>query len=110
MWEFKQGNNAMETAEKICSVYGEGTITDRAVQNWFVKFCSGDTSLTPGRSLDFNAEALKSLVECNAHQSTRELADKLNTSQSAIGHQLEKWGKSASWVSGFHMLSVKRTR
>ena len=45
LWEFKQGNNAMETAEKICSVYGEGTITDWAVQNWFVKFCSRDMSL-----------------------------------------------------------------
>ena len=43
--EFKQGNNAMETVAKICSVYGEGTITDQAVRNWFVKFCSGDTSL-----------------------------------------------------------------
>ena len=26
---FKQGNNAIETSEKICSVYGEGTITDQ---------------------------------------------------------------------------------
>ena len=31
LWEFKQGNNVTETAEIICSVYGEGTITDRAV-------------------------------------------------------------------------------
>ena len=31
MWEFKQGNNVTKTAEKTCSVYGEGTITDRAV-------------------------------------------------------------------------------
>ena len=63
LWEFKQGNNATETVEKICSVYGQGTITDQAVQNWFVKFCSGDMSLKdkprPGRSSDYNAEALK---------------------------------------------------
>ena len=45
LWELKQGKNATETAEKICSVYGEGTITDRAVRNYFVKFCSGDISL-----------------------------------------------------------------
>ena len=31
LWEFKHWNNDTETAEKICSVYGEGTITDRAV-------------------------------------------------------------------------------
>ena len=24
LWEFKQGNNVTEAAEKICSVYGEG--------------------------------------------------------------------------------------
>ena len=44
-WEFKQGNNVTETAEKICSVYGEGTITDQAVRNWFVKFRFADSSL-----------------------------------------------------------------
>ena len=38
MWEFKQGNSATENAEKICSVYGAGTITDQAVRNWLVKF------------------------------------------------------------------------
>ena len=62
LWEFKQGNNAMETAEKICSVYGEGTTTDQAVRNWFVKFRFGDTSLKdklrPGCSSEFVAEAL----------------------------------------------------
>ena len=41
LWQLKQGNNDTETAEEICSVYGEGTITDRAVRNWFVKFRSG---------------------------------------------------------------------
>ena len=83
LWEFKQGNNAMETAEKICNVYGKGTITDRAKRNWFVKFRSGDTSLRdelrPGRSSNFDDDVLKALVECNPHQSTWELTDKLNT-------------------------------
>ena len=84
LWEFKQGNNATETAEKICIVYGEGTITEQAVQNWFVKFCSGDTSLKDelrlGHSSDFDAEALKSLVAYSGRKSTLEFTDKLNTS------------------------------
>ena len=45
LWEFKQGNNVTETAEKICSVYSKGIIIDQAVQNWFMKFHSEDTSL-----------------------------------------------------------------
>ena len=77
-------------------MYGEGSIFDRLVQNWFVKFRSGDTSLKDEprseRSSDFDAETLKSLVECNARQSTRELADRLNTSQSTICRHLEKMG------------------
>ena len=90
-------------------MYGEGTITDRAVPNWFVKFLSGDSSLKdeprPGRSSDFDTEALKSLVECNACQNTRELADKLNTLQSTINRHLEKMGKVNKlgvWVPHAH--------
>ena len=115
LWEFKQGNNATETAENICSicsVYGDGTITDRAVRNWFVKFRSGDTSLKDeprqGRSSDFDAETLKALVECNARQSTQKLADKLNTLKSIICRHLKKMGKVSKlgvWVS--HALNEK---
>ena len=35
---FKKGKNATETQEKICAVYGEGAVTDRMFQKWFVKF------------------------------------------------------------------------
>ena len=93
-------------------MYGEGTITDRAMRIWFVKFRSADMSLKdepkPGRSSGFDAEALKSLLECNAHQSTQELADKLNASQSTICNHLERMGKVSKlgvWVS--HALSEK---
>ena len=98
--------------KKICSVYDEGTITDWTAQNWLVKFRSGDMSLKdeprPGRSWDFDAEALKSLVECSACQSIRGLADKLNMSQTNICHHLEKMEKVSKlgvWVP--HALSEK---
>ena len=29
----------------ICTVYGEGTVTDRMCQKWFAKFRAGDFSL-----------------------------------------------------------------
>ena len=93
-------------------MYGDGTITNWAVRNWFVKFLSGDTSLKdeprPGRSSNFDAEALKSLVECNARQSTRELAGKLNASQSTICRHLEKMEKVSKLGVWFpHALSEK---
>ena len=77
-----------------------------------MKFRSGNTSLKdelrPGCSSDFDAEALKSLVQCNACQSTQLLAEKLNTSKSTICCHLEKMGNVSMlgvWVP--HSLSDK---
>ena len=77
-----------------------------------MKFRSGDMSLKdkpiPGRSSDFDAEVFKSLMECNACQSTRKLADKLNTSQFTICRHLEQLGRFSKldvWVP--HALSDK---
>ncbi|XP_067126777.1 histone-lysine N-methyltransferase SETMAR-like [Centruroides vittatus] len=97
LWEFKLGNNATETTKKICNVYGSGVISDRAVRKWFTKFRSGDFSLKdeerPGRSSDFDDDVLKVLIEQNPRQMTRELAEKLHTSQSTINCHLQKLGK-----------------
>ena len=42
---FKKGKNATDTQKKICAVYGEGAVTDRTCQKWFVRFPAGDFSL-----------------------------------------------------------------
>ena len=58
MWQFKNYKNAVETAKKISSVYGQDVITDCQVCNWFSKFPSSDTSmrheLRPGCSSDLD--------------------------------------------------------
>ena len=46
LYDLKKGKNAMETQEKICTVYGEGAVTDRTCQKWFAKFRTGDFSLS----------------------------------------------------------------
>ena len=39
LYYFKKGKNTTETqTKKICAVYGEGAVTDRMCQKWFVKF------------------------------------------------------------------------
>ena len=35
----------LKCKKKICAVYGEGAVTDRIGQKWFVKFHVGDLSL-----------------------------------------------------------------
>ena len=39
LYYFKKGKNATEMKKKkICAVHGEGAMTDRMCQKWFVKF------------------------------------------------------------------------
>lgn len=97
LWEFKQGNSAKATAEKICNVYGEGLITDRAVTNWFAKFRSGNTTLKdeprPGRPSDIDENLLKEILEQNPCQSTRDIAKRLNISKTTVSRHLKKLRK-----------------
>ena len=42
----KKGKNATEMQKKmLCSVYGEGSMTDWIRQKWFARFHAGDLSL-----------------------------------------------------------------
>ena len=39
LYNFKKGKNATETKKKkICTVKGEGAMTDQTCQKWFAKF------------------------------------------------------------------------
>ena len=38
LYYFKKVKNTTETQKTICAVYGEGAVTDRMCQKWFVKF------------------------------------------------------------------------
>ena len=66
---FKKGKNATEkqTNKKICTVYGEGAVTDETCQKWFMKFHAGgftlDSTLWSGRVVD--GKPIKTLTENN---------------------------------------------
>ena len=40
-----KGKNATQAREKICSLYGKDTLSERMCQKWFAKFRSGDFTL-----------------------------------------------------------------
>ena len=48
---FKKGKNATGLQEKMCAMYGEGAVTDRMCQKWFVKFLGSIDVLTNNSSL-----------------------------------------------------------
>ncbi|XP_011068816.1 PREDICTED: histone-lysine N-methyltransferase SETMAR-like [Acromyrmex echinatior] len=48
LYYFKKGKRAAEAHRKICGVYRDDALTERAAQKWFAKFRSGNTSLQDG--------------------------------------------------------------
>ena len=96
LYYFKKGKKATETQEKICPLYGEGAVTDRMCQKWFVKFCAGDFSLDDapqsGRPVEVDSDQIETLIENNQHHTTREIADILKISKSSTGNHLHQLG------------------
>ena len=66
LYYFKKGKNAKK---KICTVYGEGAVTDRTCQKWFVRLRAGDVSLDDapqsGRPAEADSDQVKTLTENN---------------------------------------------
>ena len=49
--------------KKICTVYGEGAVTDWTCQKWFAKFRAGDFSLDNAPQLDRPVEVDSDQIE-----------------------------------------------
>lgn len=42
---YRKDKNATQTANKICTVYGDGAIAERTMRKWFAKFKADDFNL-----------------------------------------------------------------
>lgn len=97
LWEFKQYNSAANTAEKICSLYGNDVITETAVQRWFVKFRSErkrlEDKLWSGRHSDFDKKALQILMRKNPSLTTQELENRLEFLYMTVNNKIDKFKK-----------------
>ena len=85
LYYFKKGKNATETQKKICAVYGEGAVTDRTCQKWFVKFRAVnfllDNAPWSGRPVEVDSDQTETLIESNQPYTTWETADILKIFQ-----------------------------
>ena len=83
---FKKSKNITEMHKKFCVVCGEGAVTDRMCQKWFVKYRAGDFSLNGAPSLGTPAEVYsnhtETLIENSQHYARGEIADMLKISKS----------------------------
>ena len=64
----------LKHTKKICAVYGEGAVTDRTCQKWFVKFQAGDFLLDnashSGRPVEVDSNIIKTVIEHSQHYTT----------------------------------------
>ena len=69
LYYFTKGKNATEMQRKMCAVHGEGAVTDRTCQKWFVRFHAGDFSLDDapwsGRPFEVDSDQIKTLDDYN---------------------------------------------
>ncbi|KOC64196.1 Histone-lysine N-methyltransferase SETMAR [Habropoda laboriosa] len=105
LFAFNQGSKAAKAARDICAVYGEGAIAERTARDWYAKFKNGNFDLKDaprsGRPVEFDEERLNQLLHVNSRQTTRELAEKMECSHTAIEKHLHSMGKvqkCGAWV------------
>ena len=72
----KKGKNATELQnKKIYALYGEGAVTDRMCQKWFVKFCAGDFLLDDApqsdRTVEVDSDQIETLIVNNQRYTMR---------------------------------------
>ena len=94
LYEFRQGKNAVEATNPICSVYGIDTLEVRTCLKCFARFSSGCYDLEDqqrsGRPQKAKSE---DLLDENPHQTAIELALKLSVHQLIISRRLHELGK-----------------
>ena len=61
----------------MCTVHGEGVVTDQTCQKWFTKFCARDFLLDDaprsGRPVETDSGQIETLIENNQHYATWEI-------------------------------------
>uniref|UniRef100_A0A8R1DZC9 HTH_48 domain-containing protein n=1 Tax=Caenorhabditis japonica TaxID=281687 RepID=A0A8R1DZC9_CAEJA len=84
------GTPAAETVTKIGKIFGETTVTDRTVRNWFARFQSGEKCFEDNdrceRPTALNNELLRDAVKEMPDVTTRELEAMLGCSHQTISN------------------------
>ncbi|XP_020715242.1 uncharacterized protein LOC101457564 isoform X1 [Ceratitis capitata] len=109
---FDKGDNAIQAAEHVNSVYGPDTVTANQAQIWFSRFQSGNFNVkdapSTGRPIVKNVDKIIEIVESDRHVSTVSIAQELNIAQKTVWNHLRKTGytkKLDVWVP--HELTEK---
>ena len=101
MYEYNHGVNARQASININAIYGDGFVSERSAQTWFNKFRNFNFDLgdapRSGRPVETDEDQLKALLEDDARQTVRELAEQLGCSIATVSRHLEKLGYVQKW-------------
>lgn len=109
---YDKGKNAAQACEKICAVYGEGTLSKSAARKWFARFRSGNFDVKDesrsGRPITEKADEILEKVQQDKHISSVDIGMELGIDHKTVLNHLHKAGykkKLDVWVP--HELSAK---
>ena len=75
-------------------MYEKDVLTERQCQNWFAKFCSSsfdvENASSSGRPFEANEGKIKASIDANRRVTTREIAEKLNLSNSTVHDHVKR--------------------
>jgi histone-lysine N-methyltransferase SETMAR len=117
LYEFERKHSATDAHGNICAALGQHAISLRTCQYWWNRFRGGNFLLEDehraGRSMQINHDTLEKLLDVDARQTTRELADKLGCDQSTVDralHSLGKVQKLGAWIPHQLTDSIRKQR
>lgn len=88
LYNFKLGNKAAEATRRVCSAFGENSVSEGIAQKWFCWFSSGDESLEDkpiaGCYFILNRVQLKEIIKQNPNQTCQKLAHWLGVHEEII--------------------------
>lgn len=112
---YDKGKNAAQACEKICAVYGEGTLSKSTARKWFARFRSGKFDVKDesrsGRPITEKADEILEKVQQDKHISSVDIGMELGIDHKTVLNHLLKAGykkKLDVWVP--HELSKKHDR
>lgn len=97
LFMFNFGKSAIEARQLITEAYGKDAVGASMCREWFTKFKKGDFELKDkecsAKSRNLKIDELEELLNEDATQTTRELAEKLGVNRATVVRRLQALGK-----------------
>jgi len=105
LYEYQQGHTAADATRNICSCVAPEAVSHSTAKYWFQRFREGDFSLEDrarsGRPSTLDIQRLHTLINSDPTQTTRNLAEQLDTSHSTVERHLHEQGmnfQEGRWI------------